>query len=108
MVKIPEIFYCIQGEKLIKDGDTILTYARSHLVESLFVKAVEKGIKFNIIVADNPPYHEGKDFVSRLSQRGIKSTYTLINGVSYFMKKVDKVRIVLHFILKKPIGNSVD
>lgn len=77
---------------MIKDGDTILTFGRSHLVENLIFKTHEKGIKFNLIVADNPPYFEGKDLVTRLSNKNIKSTYTLINGVSYFMKKVDKVR----------------
>jgi len=76
---------------LIKDGDTILTYGRSHLVESLLIKAKEKGIKYNLIVADNPPYNEGKDLVTRLSKLDIKCIYTLINGVPYFMKKVDKV-----------------
>jgi len=81
---------------LIKEGDTILVYARSHLVENIIIDAHEKGINFNLIIADNPPFYEGKYLIDRLSQKDIKATYTLINSVPYFMKKVNKV-ILLSF-----------
>ena len=80
-----------QGIKLIKENDTILVFARSHLIENVIIKAHEKGVKFNLIVADNPPFNEGRQLVDRLSQLDIKATYTLINSAPYFMKKVNKV-----------------
>eukprot|EP01015_Nassula_variabilis_P031698 TRINITY_DN7212_c0_g1_i14.p1 TRINITY_DN7212_c0_g1~~TRINITY_DN7212_c0_g1_i14.p1 ORF type:complete len:351 (-),score=85.37 TRINITY_DN7212_c0_g1_i14:62-1114(-) len=86
----------VHGLKLIEEGDTILTFARSHIVETLLVKAwrqmEQEGKKgFNIIVVDNPPYYEGRGMVERLSQQGIEITYTLVNGVAYFLKKVNKI-----------------
>jgi len=90
IVKAKE-FITEAGVKLIKEGDTILVYARSHLIENIIIDAHEKGINFNLIIADNPPFYEGKYLVDRLSQKDIKSTYTLINSVPYFMKKVNKV-----------------
>ncbi len=90
IVKAKE-FITEAGVKLIKEGDTILVYARSHLVENIIIDAHEKGINFNVIIADNPPFNEGKYLIDRLSQKDIKATYTLINSVPYFMKKVNKV-----------------
>jgi translation initiation factor eIF-2B subunit delta len=90
IVKAKE-FITEAGVKLIKEGDTILVYARSHLVENIIIDAHEKGINFNLIIADNPPFYEGKYLIDRLSQKDIKATYTLINSVPYFMKKVNKV-----------------
>jgi translation initiation factor 2B subunit (eIF-2B alpha/beta/delta family) len=64
------------------------------LVEDIILKAHQANKKFNLIIADNPPFNEGKDLASRLSQQDIKVIYTLINGVPYFMKKVNKVNLI--------------
>ena len=77
--------------KLIKDGDVIMTYARSSIVEELLVSAFKAGKKFSLIIVDNPPFNEGKELLNRLSLVGIEAILTMINGVAYFMKKVSKV-----------------
>mmetsp|Transcript_19523 Transcript_19523/g.27236 ORF Transcript_19523/g.27236 Transcript_19523/m.27236 type:complete len:686 (-) Transcript_19523:22-2079(-) len=75
----------------INDGDVILTYARSHVVEQVLKKAFDQGKKFRVIVVDSLPRKEGKVLLNRLVQHGIKCTYVFIHAVSYMMKEVSKV-----------------
>eukprot|EP01114_Cavostelium_apophysatum_P019771 TRINITY_DN6455_c0_g1_i3.p1 TRINITY_DN6455_c0_g1~~TRINITY_DN6455_c0_g1_i3.p1 ORF type:complete len:343 (-),score=99.23 TRINITY_DN6455_c0_g1_i3:16-1044(-) len=79
------------GVSKINDGDVIMTFARSHVVEQLFKKAFDDGKKFRVIVVDSRPRTEGKELLRRLVKYGIKCTYVLINAVSYMMKEVSKV-----------------
>lgn len=44
-----------------------------------------------MIVADSGPEYEGRDFVKRISNDGIKCVYTLIQGVSGMIHRVSKV-----------------
>lgn len=48
------------GLQKIQDGDVILTYARSSVVQGLLLAAHAKGIKFKVIVVDSRPRFEGK------------------------------------------------
>lgn len=77
--------------KRIKDGDTILTFARSSIVESVLLEALATGIKFRVIVVDARPKLEGKELLYRLSQAGITCTFVTINAVPFVMKEVSKV-----------------
>ena len=43
----------------IKDGDVILTYARSSLVEGVLRLAKDQGKRFSVVVVDSGPMHEG-------------------------------------------------
>lgn len=47
------------GLQKIQDGDVILTYARSSVVQGLLLAAHAKGIKFKVIVVDSRPRFEG-------------------------------------------------
>jgi len=93
------------GLKLIKNDDVILTYGRSHVVENLLVKAFESGMRFSLIIVDNPPFNEGKDLLNRLSKLGVEAKYTLINGIAYFMKDVTKIFVGCASILSN--GNVI-
>jgi len=93
------------GMKVIKDDDVIMTYGRSYSVENLLIAAHKAGKKFSLIIVDNPPFDEGKDFLGRLSKLGIEATYTLINGVAYFMKDVTKIFVGCSSILTN--GNVI-
>jgi translation initiation factor eIF-2B subunit delta len=75
----------------IQDGDTVLTYARSHVVEKLLLTAHKKGKKFRLIIADSRPLMEGMELRRRLAKQGLNCTYILLNGISYIMKEVTKV-----------------
>jgi len=79
------------AESKISDGDVILTYSRSHVVELSFKKAHDKGKKFKIILVDSKPKKEGKQLLKRLVKYGINCTYVLISALSYVMKEVSKV-----------------
>ncbi|MCO5589110.1 hypothetical protein L7F22_043076 [Adiantum nelumboides] len=75
----------------IRDGDVILTYASSCVVEMIILSAFELGRKFRVVVVDSRPKLEGKGLLRRLLGRGISCTYAHINAVSYIMQEVTKV-----------------
>ncbi|KAI5062229.1 hypothetical protein GOP47_0022768 [Adiantum capillus-veneris] len=75
----------------IKDGDVLLTYASSCVVEMIILCAFELGRKFRVVIVDSRPKLEGKGLLRRLLGRGISCTYTHINAVSYIMQEVTKV-----------------
>lgn len=43
----------------IKDGETILTYARSSVVEGVLLEAKRQGKSFSVVVVDSRPLYEG-------------------------------------------------
>eukprot|EP01133_Synstelium_polycarpum_P004225 gene4225-4927_t len=93
------------GVSKIKDGDVILTYASSHVVEMILKQAQTEGKKFRVIIVDSRPKHEGKELLHRLVQHGVKCTYILLNAVSYIMKEVTKVFVGACTILSN--GNLI-
>lgn len=44
----------------IKNGDTILTYARSSVVEGVLLEAKRQGKVFSVVVVDSRPLYEGE------------------------------------------------
>ncbi|CAM9708992.1 unnamed protein product, partial [Phaeothamnion confervicola] len=79
----------------ITDGDVILTYGSSSLVESILTAAIRGGggggASFRVIVVDSRPGLEGRRMAQRLSNAGIDCTYVLLNGMAYIMREVTKV-----------------
>ncbi|KAJ7499210.1 hypothetical protein FB451DRAFT_1204641 [Mycena latifolia] len=53
--------------KKIKDGDIILTYARSSVVEKVLLSAYKQGKRFSVIVVDSRPLLEGKALLKALT-----------------------------------------
>ena len=43
------------------------------------------------MVVDNPPYNEGKKLLKNLVDNDVDCIYTLLQSVSYFLRKIDKV-----------------
>lgn len=43
----------------INDGDVILTYARSSVVEGVLLEAKRQGKEFSVVVVDSRPLYEG-------------------------------------------------
>lgn len=83
----------------INDGDVILTYARSHVIELTLKKAFDEGKNFKVIVVDSRPKFEGKVLLKRLVRHGIRCTYVLLNAISYILKEVSKVMVGAHALL---------
>lgn len=51
----------------IKDGETILTYARSSVVEGVLLEAKRQGKVFTVVVVDSRPLYEGESMVRLLN-----------------------------------------
>ncbi|XP_042157026.1 translation initiation factor eIF-2B subunit delta [Oncorhynchus tshawytscha] len=83
----------------ISDGDVILVYGCSSLVNNILCEAFEKSRKFRVIVVDSRPRLEGREALRRLVQRGISCTYVLISALSYILPEVSKVFLGAHALL---------
>ncbi|KAI9001289.1 eukaryotic translation initiation factor 2B delta subunit [Trametes punicea] len=82
----------------IKDGDVILTYARSSVVEKVLLEAHTSGRNFSVIVVDSRPMLEGKRLVAVLSDAGIQCTYLLLPALGSVMSEVSTVLVGAHSI----------
>ncbi|KAI9280421.1 hypothetical protein BY458DRAFT_500644 [Sporodiniella umbellata] len=87
------------GLQKIKDGDVILTYAKSSVVESLLLETKKKGIDFRVIVVDSRPLLEGKHLLKKLVAAGIDCSYHLLSSVYVALKSVTKVIMGAHALL---------
>uniref|UniRef100_A0A8C2AMB5 Translation initiation factor eIF2B subunit delta n=1 Tax=Cyprinus carpio TaxID=7962 RepID=A0A8C2AMB5_CYPCA len=83
----------------ISDGDVILVYGCSSLVNHILCKAFEKQRKFRVIVVDSRPRLEGREALRRLVKKGIRCTYVLISALSYILPEVSKVFLGAHALL---------
>ncbi|XP_077367020.1 translation initiation factor eIF2B subunit delta [Festucalex cinctus] len=83
----------------ISDGDVILVYGCSSLVNQILYEAFNKGRKFRVIVVDSRPRLEGRETLRRLVRHGISCTYVLISVVSYILPEVSKVLLGAHALL---------
>ncbi|MGH0180983.1 UNVERIFIED_CONTAM: hypothetical protein FKN15_005833 [Acipenser sinensis] len=83
----------------ISDGDVILVYGCSSLVNYILCDAYERGRKFRVIVVDSRPRLEGRETLRRLVRKGISCTYVLIAAVSYMLPEVSKVFLGAHALL---------
>ncbi|KAJ7638585.1 eukaryotic translation initiation factor 2B delta subunit [Roridomyces roridus] len=72
-----EVIQDLAGKK-IKDGDVILTYARSSVVEKVLLSAYKQGKRFSVIVVDSRPLLEGKALLQALTSAAPMS-WTLSN-----------------------------
>ncbi|CAH9056881.1 unnamed protein product [Cuscuta epithymum] len=79
------------GVKKIKDGDVILTYSSSSVVEMIILHAHEIGKQFQVVIVDSRPMFEGQALLQRLLKKGINCAYTHISAVSYIMHEVTTV-----------------
>jgi translation initiation factor eIF-2B subunit delta len=78
----------------IKDGDVIVTYGYSTIIQQAFLYAAEKqGKRFRVVVVDSFPRFEGRKLLEVLSAAGIPCTYLLINAAAYMMREASKVMI---------------
>jgi translation initiation factor eIF-2B subunit delta len=85
------------GADRIVDGDVVLTFGRSNLVEAILKKAQARKKKFRVVVTDCAPRYEGKELLHRLAAHGMGAcSYALIGSVSYVMKDATKVMVGAH------------
>ncbi|KAK7411261.1 hypothetical protein VNO78_02694 [Psophocarpus tetragonolobus] len=75
----------------VRDGDVLLTYGSSCVVEMILLYAHDLGKQFRVVVVDSRPKFEGQALLRRLVAKGLSCTYTHINAVSYIMHEVTRV-----------------
>ena len=83
----------------IKDGDIVMTYAKSNVVQSAVVEAFRQGKSFKVIVVDSRPMFEGKNLAHALADLGIEVQYCLINGIDRLSKSATKVFLGAHAMM---------
>ena len=75
----------------IQNGDIILTFAKSNIVQQTLIEAHRRGIKFTVIVIDSRPLFEGRNLASTLGDLGLEVRYSLTHAVSHLVKDATKV-----------------
>ncbi|XP_057330823.1 translation initiation factor eIF-2B subunit delta [Microplitis mediator] len=83
----------------ISNGDVILTYGYSSLIQRILCDAYDAGRKFRVIIVDGRPWLEGRELLRRLAKHGVECSYILINALSFIMPGVNKVFVGAHAIL---------
>ncbi|XP_001976398.3 translation initiation factor eIF-2B subunit delta isoform X1 [Drosophila erecta] len=86
-------------QEKITDGDVLLTFACSSLIQFICEEAKRRQVAFRVIVVDSRPGCEGQELLRRLHANGIPCTYVLINAVGYVMAEATKVLLGAHALL---------
>ncbi|KAI1849418.1 hypothetical protein JX265_008572 [Neoarthrinium moseri] len=82
------------GSKLIRDGEVILTYGRSSIVERTILLAQAAGTKFSVFVVDDPYERQGQQLAKVLSAEGIQVSYCGdFGGLTNHMRRTTKVLV---------------
>ena len=79
------------GEKLIVDGDVILTFARSSVVEQVLLYAHSQGKNFEVVVIAARPHHEALQLLNKLVAAKIRCRYGQLASISYLLQDCSKV-----------------
>lgn len=83
----------------IRDGDVILTFAKSHVVQQTLIKAYRQGVRFRVIIVDSRPLFEGKNLAKALADVGIEVQYSFTHALAHFTKDATKVFLGAHSML---------
>jgi translation initiation factor eIF-2B subunit delta len=88
-----------KGSEKIVDGDVILTYGSSFIIQNILLTAHNAGTKFTVIIVDSNPKFEGKTLLGRLVEAGIPCTYILITALSFVINDCKKCFLGAHGLL---------
>ena len=83
----------------IQDGDVVLTFAKSNIVQQTLIQVHNQGIKFTVIVIDSRPLFEGRNLASALGDQGIEVRYSLTHAVGHLVKDATKVFLGAHSMM---------
>lgn len=83
----------------IRDGEVIITYAKSSIVQKALVEAFRQGKRFKVIVVDSRPLFEGKNLARALADLGLEVQYSLVTGIDHAIKSVTKVFLGAHAMM---------
>ena len=83
----------------IRDGDVILTYAKSSIVQQTLVEAHRQKKQFKVIVVDSRPLFEGRNLARALADLGVEVQYSLTHGISHVINDATKVILGAHAMM---------
>jgi translation initiation factor eIF-2B subunit delta len=83
----------------IEDGDVILTFSKSSIVQRVLIDAHKAGRSFEVIVVDGKPLYEGRRLAEDLAAVGIPVRYFLTTGLEHAMRTANKVFVGAHAML---------
>lgn len=78
----------ISVQRKILNGDVILTFGCSSLINHILNDAKKRNVDFRVIVVDARPDHEGQEMLRRLVAKNIRCTCVLVNAVGFIMPEV--------------------
>ena len=96
-----------KGNDKIVDGDIILTFAKSSIVQRTLAEAFRRGKKFRVIVIDSRPLFEGKNLARALADLGIEVQYTLTHGISHVIQHATKVFLGAHAMMSTGLYSRI-
>ncbi|EGD92261.1 hypothetical protein H112_00159 [Trichophyton rubrum D6] len=80
----------------IDDGDVILCFSGSSVIQRTLLTAHKQGKKFRVSIIDTRPLFEGRNLAQTLAKAGLRVQYSLINGISQAVKDATKVFLGAH------------
>ncbi|KAG8230519.1 hypothetical protein J437_LFUL019224 [Ladona fulva] len=98
-IEVAEKAVCLTLMDKIQNGDVILTYGCSYLLQQIFLEAKKAGTMFKVVVVDGRPWKEGREMLRSLVSVGIPCSYVLLSAASSVMRQVNKVILGAHALL---------
>ncbi|KAL8846257.1 MAG: hypothetical protein Q9221_008647 [Calogaya cf. arnoldii] len=83
----------------IQNGDIIVTFAKSSIVESTLAEAYRQGKNFQVVVVDSEPLFEGRNLAIALADLGLQVQYASIHTLSHVMPDATKVFLGAHAMM---------
>ncbi len=96
-----------KANEKIEDGDVIITFAKSSVVQQTLVEAFRRGKKFRVIVVDSRPLLEGKNLARALADLGLEVQYSLTHGISHVIGHATKVFLGAHAMMSTGLYSRV-
>ncbi|KAL9631464.1 MAG: hypothetical protein Q9204_004219 [Flavoplaca sp. TL-2023a] len=83
----------------IQDGDIIITFAKSSIVEQTLAEAHRQGKSFQVRVVDSDPLSEGRNLAIALANLGLRVQYASIHTLSHIVQGATKVFLGAHAMM---------
>jgi len=83
----------IFGARFITDDDIVLVHSFSRAVYTLLSHAVEKKVRFRVVVTEARPTFQGELMAKLLRGKGVPVTLIVDSAVGYVIHKVDKILV---------------
>ncbi|KAL9593874.1 MAG: hypothetical protein Q9219_007341 [cf. Caloplaca sp. 3 TL-2023] len=83
----------------IQDGDVILTFAKSSIVERTLAETYRQGKKFSVIVVDSGPLFEGRNLARALADLGLRVQYAPTHTLGHVIRDATKTFLGAHAMM---------